>query len=136
MTVSYFKESDVRRALGRMFLGFSGSGACRNPEERMKVYVEALSRIPVTFVEEACDYALRGKLGPGPYPPSAPQLYELATELQARTFRKQIEPESQLQHTPQQRFRIVAGFRQLVGDLKTGRPIDADLDTAHVFQEE
>jgi hypothetical protein len=138
-------EKKKQRALAKMFTAFPGSQACRNREERMDVYIEALSKIAAAFVEEACDYAIRGKLDTQrDYPPTAAQIHELAEELQARsrtsrTGRPKFSWEKNdgpVHNTPEQRARIIWGFKKLLADLRSGRPIDPDEATRRVFRGE
>lgn len=109
-------------------------------ELKFNVYVEALGRIPICFVEEACDYAIKGKLNGGRFLPNAGELVQLAEELQARTLRR---PRFSWEYrdlpvniSAEQRARIIWGFRRLLADLRRGQPIDPDKATHKVFREE
>lgn len=140
MTITCLSEQKIRKALGKMFIAFPGSGACKESGDRMEVYVEAVRRFPLSYIEEACDYAVRGKLGNGAYPPSAPQLRELVSELQDRDLRKLghkkfswEKSDEPVHNTPEQRARIIAGFKELLSDLRSGNPIDPDRATLKVF---
>src|SRR5882724_7197565 len=120
-------EEKLRRTIAKMFAAFPPKN---DWDLKFNVYVEALGRIPISFVEEACDYAIRGKLNGGRFLPNAGELVQLAEELQARTLRNKRPKfswernEQPVHNTPEQRFRIIHGFRELLADLRSGKPID------------
>lgn len=140
LTISSLSEQRIRKALVKLFIAFPVRA---EREFKLDTYVEALSRIPPSFVEEAVDYAIRGKLNGGRFLPNSGELVQLAEELQARTLRNGgrpkfswEKPDTPVQNTQQQRFKIIQGFRQLLRDIRTGTPIDPDRDTAKIFKED
>ena len=123
-------ERDLYRAVGKLFASFpkaSRLGAS------MEAYVEALRRLPLSFVREACDYAVSGKIGDGKSIPPVSEIAHLARVLHTRTIPRTRISENYVVNSPEQRKNIVQGFRNLLNDLRTGRPIDPDLATAKVF---
>lgn len=140
MTVESLSEPRIRKALCRMFAGHPDK---RDWEFRLDVYTQALSAVPVTFAEEACDYVIKGKLHGGRFLPNAGELVQLAEELRARTLRHHGRPRFSWEHsdltvhnTEEQRRAIIAGFRQLLTGIRTGRPINPQRAVREVFKED
>ena len=123
-------ERELSRAVGQLFSSFP-QAARRGAS--MEAYILALSKIPTSFVKEACSYAVSGKIGEGKSIPPVAELAHLARVLHTRTIPRTKISESYVINSPEQRKNIVQGFRNLLNDLRTGRPIDPDLATAKVF---
>jgi hypothetical protein len=123
-------EREVYRAVGKLFASFP---VVARKGASIEAYVQALSRLPLSFVVEACDYAVRGRIGDGKSIPPAAELAHLARVLHTRTLPRTRVSENYVINSPDQRKNIVQGFRNLLNDLRTGRPIDPDLATAKVF---
>jgi len=118
-----------------MFLAFPSSG--RWNEAKVEAYFQALCRIPLHFVQQAVDFAVRGKLGDGRAAPSAAELAKLAAELQLQALRRneshpKVEPT--VYNTPEQRQRVIEGYRRLLSDLRSGKPIEPDIASACVYR--
>jgi len=129
--VVLLNEGDLNRAINKMFLSFPS--VTKNRAERLEVYVSALSRIPVRYVVEACEYVIKGRLNGGHFLPTAAELRSLAQELELRTIKKPSKPDPSQYVSPEERRRVVRGFQDLMADLRGGRTIDPDLATAKVF---
>src|SRR6266550_7093019 len=110
-------QEKIHKAIAKIFLAYGKPQA-----ERIKVYEEILAGLPIRIVEEACDYAVKGKLGKPTFMPNPGELYQLGQELLTREYckakqereRRYQEPDHKT--TPQQRERMAARFRELVHD--------------------
>jgi hypothetical protein len=83
---------------------------------------------------EACEYAERGKCGDGRFLPSAGELFQVGQEFAARAaaaIPRLSKPEFQNDELTRQR--IIAGFKKLLEDLRSGNKIDPVTATREVF---
>jgi len=128
--VIQLNERELYIAIGKLFASFP-STARRGAN--LEAYVEALSRIPTSFVQDACDYAVSGRIGDGKSIPPAAELAHLARTLHVRTLPRTRISENYVINDPNQRKSIIQGFKGLLVDLRRGKMIDPDLATTRVF---
>src|ERR1019366_6933184 len=120
-------------ALSKLFLVFpQANGNDDERTARFAAYWEILESRESRFVIEACEYASKGKLGDGRFLPTVAELYQTTEEFAVRAARDRREstpllprlPEPESQNDEATRQRIIAGFKKLLADLRSGNPID------------
>jgi hypothetical protein len=120
----------METGLKTMFLMemFSGFPAFKTSGDTFKMtlasYLEAIQRFPSEIVRDASLKARRNKSSE--WPPSAPQFYDLCSDLNARLIQIKRESAPRLsapveQYTDEHREAMKARFAKLVDDLKHGR---------------
>src|SRR6266480_5387449 len=133
MSIVSINERELRVVIQKMFNCFPAGE--RSKAAGPEVYFEILHRIPLEYVKQAADWAARGKLGDAWSLPPPGRLARVAEELQWRGRKKQAAPvEQEWNNSPTQRAAIIIGFRNLISDLKSGKPIQPDMATAKVFR--
>ncbi len=133
MAIVSINERELRVVIQKMFNCFPVGERVRAADP--EVYVEMLHRIPLEYVKQAADWAARGKLGDAWLLPPPGRLARVAEELQWRGRKRQVAPiEQEWQNSSEQRAAIIIGFRNLISDLKSGKPIQPDMATAKVFR--
>jgi len=123
-------EKALHIAIGRLFASFPVHA---RKGVRIEAYVAALSKIPTSFVQEACEMASMGRVGDGSSIPAAAELAYLARQLHVKTLKPNRIHDNYVIVDREQRKRVIDGFRSLLRDLRSGKTIDPDLSTANVF---
>jgi hypothetical protein len=131
-------KDEAKKALLKLFHCFSWGGDETERKVKFAAYWEILESRQSRFVLEACEYASKGKLGDGRFLPTAAELYQLAEDFSAREARILAQSSPRLSETPCQndhatRQRIIAGFKKLQADLRSGTPINPEKATREVF---
>jgi hypothetical protein len=120
-----------------LFHCFQWSGDEDERKVKFAAYWDVLQGRDPRFTIEACEYAAKGKLGDCRFLPTAAELFQAAEAFAAREV-AQRKPRLSSSEPPQNdaitRQRIIAGFKKLLADLKSGNPIDPDKATRDVFR--
>src|ERR1019366_9045869 len=128
----------AQKALLKLFQCYNLAGTEIERKFKFKCYWGVLSRLSPSFVSEACEYAGRGKCGDGRFLPSAGELYQVGQELAVRAAQARRDALPRLskpecQNDEATRQRIIAGFKKLLADLRSGTAIDPYKATRAVF---